>query len=556
MVAPNSGGRSSPPQPPGEGALTTPKPLTSEGSKPWSDDPVGPPLTDSPLPRPHGRGAEGRDEVPRPNGRGKKRTPRPNGKGDTAGDAKDKVPDQATEAMDVDQRPFVESNIDRRKRRKEVIRQKKEAERALLHEVLLSTNSRRKTFLSRAGTTEYNAEKLLAFFPLRDALQHLQENPGAELRKKVFDLAVQLTRPRKGAVKRKAPSSQASKSKAPDSRKEAPSSQAPKSRTQDSRKEAAKKPTPSSSGRTAPSTSYAAAAAKAAVPPAVPEEPKDDEAMEVDNGVKDGDALEDPNAAPPDRVTYADRTKGVARANEPWLLWICSGGGERLAVSHTTWMRFLRKWIGYQHKLRDAEKQPPNIKWYGYGRDCGYLAAETEQDMLDTMEAVKGIHLGNDVTLRAWRRNEFGRFLPMTTMLHGDLEFVPAQTATNSLALALKVPRSALKLRGCGPPLKSGARLLSVGAEDVAVKAIKDLGGRVNIGEGIMCTFHCFGERVDHRLTTTSSAPAAPPAPPPAPQPAPSGAAAKAGGKQPDTSQEKPPPPVQPATKSPAKGKD
>ena len=443
MVAQNSGGRSSPPPPPGEGALTTPKPLTSEGSRQWSDDPVGPPLTDSPLPRPHGRGVEGRDEVPRPNGRGKnKRTPRPNGKGDTAGDAKDKEPDQATEAMDVDQRPFVESNIDRRKRRKETIRQKKEAERALLHEVLLSTNNRRKTFLSRAGTTEIDAEKLLAFFPLRDALQHLQENPGAELRKKVFDLAVQMTRPRKGAApKRKAQSSQAK----PDG-KDAP------------KKDGSKKPTPPSTARPVPSTSYAAAAAKVVVPaqqapPAPPEGAKSgEEDMDVDNGVKDGDALADPNAAPPEKVTYADRTKGIARDSEPWLLWICSGQEERLAVSHTTWQRFLRKWIGYQHKLRDAEKIPPHIKWYGYGRDCGYLAAATEQDMLDTIEAVKCIQLGNDVTLRAWRRNEFGRFLPMTTMLHGDLEFVPAQTATNSLALALKVPRSAFKLRGCGPP--------------------------------------------------------------------------------------------------------
>ena len=183
-------------------------------------------------------------------------------------------------------------------------------------------------------------------------------------------------------------------------------------------------------------------------------EPASDAEIEADDNVKDGETMADPGALPPSQLSYADCAKGAKKEHEPWLLWICAEGEERLAVSRATWKQFQHAWLSARWLKHWKKVATPVVKWYGYGKDCGYITAETEADMEKLIKEVKTVEVGNSgARLKAWRQFQFGRALPITTIIPGPLKWVPAKVAAKVVADVLERTKEELSYRGLQPPV-------------------------------------------------------------------------------------------------------
>ena len=209
---------------------------------------------------------------------------------------------------------------------------------------------------------------------------------------------------------------------------------------------------------------------------------------------EDGREISDDATKPPSRISYAAKTRGLSDS-EPYLLWVCFGSKERLSMSRRTWTLFCREFAAALLRSPKTLGTDVDVKWYGYGQECGFIAAASEKDQENVIRLVGALG-DRDRSYRARRRHEFGQFRPVTCILHGDLFALPPDEITELAAKSLDVKPASLVIKDCEKPNQDGERKIRWGADAQAVERIQRNGGWLKLGP-IWLKIYSLGRRLD-----------------------------------------------------------
>ncbi len=184
-------------------------------------------------------------------------------------------------------------------------------------------------------------------------------------------------------------------------------------------------------------------------------------------------------------------TGAKAKVNYKFILFINTGGEERLGMSRQTWNLFTEKLTDLVMTRVFDDIQVPKIDWSNLVRSISVLAAVDEDSQVLTKQLVSQIEVAEH-KFRAWSKSERGIYTSVTAKLPAMLKNQPYGKIMAAVVKLNNLPETGFVLRkGMTFKDQGDVRLLRIGATKEFLEALKKV-DKVRVG---ICSldFHLHG---------------------------------------------------------------